>query len=198
MGGSDKSKGSTKDPFLDERRKLLEGLMPALGWGTGAPQVPSFMQGPASTIQPLTRTLNESIATGMPTNVSRIAEASRNQAMRSLEQDIFPQILEKFGMGGQRFGSDAMNTMSRTSGDILSNLAVNEANLGYGASEAAAGRRLQSAGMAGLPIELQKYAMMIPELLSFIMGVTPTGKTSSSGWNIGGGSGVSATVPLGE
>ena len=181
--GADKSKSDTKDPFAAERRKALEGLMPALGWGAGAPQVPNFMQGPASTIGPLTSTLNESIATGMPTNVSGIAGASRNQALRSLEQDIFPQILERFGMGGQRFGSDAMNSMARTSGDILSNLAVNEANLGFGASEAAANRRLQSASMSGLPMELQKYAMMIPELLSFIMGVTPTSKGSQSGWN---------------
>ena len=182
MGG--KSKSSSKDPLGPSRQAASDLFMKQYeGWkSSGGPTVPTWMQGPASTMGPLTSTLNESINTGLPTNVSGLAEASRTKAMRDLNQDILPQLLEKFSVGGTRFGTGATDAISRTIGDLLANLAVNENQLGFQASESAAGRRMSGMGMAGLPVELQKQAMMVPELLQFILGAMPTQKASS--WQV--------------
>ncbi len=164
-----------------ESANILQGILS----GTKAPQIPTWMQGPASTMGPLTNMINESLTTGMPTNVSAINEASRNEAMRSLHQDIFPQILEQFGKGGGRFGTGAMGQESRTAGDILTKLATGEAERGYQSQEAATNRRLMAAQLAKLPIEIQKYLMNIPELMQFILAAPPMA-TQPGGAGLGG------------
>lgn len=191
MGG--KSKGSSKDPLQGQRTQATDDFMSMYGdWKTNGPQVPTFMQGAASTLGPMTSTLNESIATGLPTNVTELGNAEREKALLSLNRDIFPQMLEKFGMGGQRFGSDTMNAMGRTAGDVVTNLGINQLQQGITAQENAAGRRLMATQLASLPADLQKKLMMIPELLQFVSGAMPESK--QSGFQFLPNSGVSASL----
>ncbi len=181
MGG--KQSSSAKDPLAGQRSQAAGVFMQGYqDWLKGGPQVPTFMQGPSSTITPLTSTLKEAIATGMPTNVAALGEAERKRAVETLNRDVYPQILERFGMGGQRFGSTAMESMARTSGDVIRDLTIAQLGKEVDVGEAAAGRRLMASQLAGLPIELQKAAMMYPELLQFILGAMPSQK--SSGWNV--------------
>lgn len=181
MGGS--SSQSSKDPLQSQRTAAADDFMSMFGdWTANGPQIPTFLQGSGSTITPVTRTINDAISTGLPTNVTELGNAEREKALLSLNRDIFPQILEKFGMGGQRFGSDAMNSMARTSGDVVRDLSINQLQQGVTAQENASARRLVATQLAGLPIELQKQLMMIPELMQFVLGAMPTSKGSS--WQI--------------
>src|SRR5262252_2225414 len=92
------------------------------------------------------QTIAEGAKTGMPTDVGPAFEAMKSASQRGISEGR-TNLIEQFGVGGLRYGSDVMKAgvdyEAQTQKDFASILA------GYTqqAQEAAAGRRMQAAAM---------------------------------------------------
>lgn len=178
MGKTKTSQSS--DPFGKQKGELFNQLLPFLQSGImqQGPQLTSgATAGPTSTMDAIGPTLLQAVNTGLPTNVTDLGRAETQRGQELLFRDVFPQIREQFGQGGNRFSTDAQAGEQKTAGDLMSQLLMQSLNRGVDTQEAATQRRLQTAfQLPGVVQQAQAPSQLIQMLLQLIGGTSPTTK----------------------